>query len=144
MDELNKSEKKVRLRLGNYKTTFTNTAIDSLSLKGQLDKDKAEALLMLMFTGRREQETLKLKWSDVNFEKGTITMPNGNSVMLMDLTRLGFKNEAKELANSLNGYLNIYKSLMISSYYLLSPLCLTISPRGHCVFFVVIVNILIH
>jgi|TARA_B110000967_G_C18567703_1_gene403301 integrase len=70
---------------------------------------------MLMFTGRREQETLKLKWSDVNFEKGTITMPNGNSVMLMDLTRLGFKNEAKELANSLNGYLNIYKTFMISS-----------------------------
>jgi|TARA_B110000914_G_C15290514_1_gene366419 hypothetical protein len=68
-----------------------------------------------MFTGRREQETLKLKWSDVNFEKGTITMPNGNSVMLMDLTRLGFKNEAKELANSLNGYLNIYKTFMISS-----------------------------
>ena len=25
------------------------------------------------------------------------------------------KNEAKELSNSLNGYLNIYKSLMISS-----------------------------
>ena len=38
---------------------------------------QAEALLMLMFTGRREQETLKLKWSDVNFEKGTITMPKG-------------------------------------------------------------------
>ena len=42
MDEVIKSEKKVRFRLGNYKTTFTNTAIDSLSLKGQLEKDKTE------------------------------------------------------------------------------------------------------
>ena len=46
---------------------------------------------------------------------GDHTIPNGNSVMLMNLTRLGFKNEAKELANSLNGYLNIYKTFMISS-----------------------------
>jgi len=38
---------------------------------------QSEALLFLMFSGRREQETLKLKWSDVNFEKGTITMPRG-------------------------------------------------------------------
>ena len=38
---------------------------------------QSEALLFLMFTGRREQETLKLKWSDVNFEKGVITMPRG-------------------------------------------------------------------
>ena len=38
---------------------------------------QAEALMMLMFTGRRESETLKLKWSDVSFEKGVITMPRG-------------------------------------------------------------------
>ena len=42
-------------------------------------------------------------------------IPNGNSVMLLNFSRLGMKNEAKELSNSLNGYLNIYKSLMISS-----------------------------
>jgi len=42
-------------------------------------------------------------------------IPNGNSVMLLNFSRLGMKNEAKELSDSLNGYLNIYKTLMISS-----------------------------
>ena len=42
-------------------------------------------------------------------------IPNGNSIMLLNFSRLGMKSEAKELSNSLNGYLNIYKSLMISS-----------------------------
>jgi uncharacterized protein YyaL (SSP411 family) len=42
-------------------------------------------------------------------------IPNGNSIMLLNFSRLGMKKEAKELANSLNGYLNIYKSLMTSS-----------------------------
>jgi uncharacterized protein len=43
------------------------------------------------------------------------TIPNGNSIMLINLSRLGFEKESQELANSLNGYLNIYKSLMTSS-----------------------------
>ena len=38
-------------------------------------------------------------------------MPNANSIMLLNFSRLGFKQEAKELADSLNGYLNIYKNL---------------------------------
>jgi uncharacterized protein len=42
-------------------------------------------------------------------------IPNGNSIMLMNFSRLGMKKEAKELSDSLNGYLNIYKSLMVSS-----------------------------
>jgi len=42
-------------------------------------------------------------------------IPNGNSVMLLNFTRLKMKNEARDLSNSLNGYLNIYKSLMASS-----------------------------
>ena len=42
-------------------------------------------------------------------------IPNGNSIMLLNFSRLGMKSEAKELSNSLNGYLNIYKSLMASS-----------------------------
>ena len=41
--------------------------------------------------------------------------PNGNSIMLLNFSRLGMKKEARELSNSLNGYLNIYKSLMTSS-----------------------------
>ena len=40
---------------------------------------------------------------------------NGNSIMLLNFSRLGMKSEAKELSNSLNGYLNIYKSSMVSS-----------------------------
>ena len=35
--------------------------------------------------------------------------------MLLNLTRLGFKKESQELAVSLNGYLNVYKSFMASS-----------------------------
>ncbi len=43
------------------------------------------------------------------------TIPNGNSVMLLNFARLGFLVEGKNLSNSLNGYLNIYKAYMISS-----------------------------
>ena len=43
------------------------------------------------------------------------TIPNGNSIMLINFARLGYVNEAKELSQSLNGYLNIYKSFMLSS-----------------------------
>ena len=43
------------------------------------------------------------------------TIPNGNSIMLINFTRLGFMQEAKDLANSLNCYLNNYKSFMLSS-----------------------------
>ena len=42
-------------------------------------------------------------------------IPNGNSIMLLNFSRLKMKNEAKELSDSLNGYLNVYKSLMASS-----------------------------
>ena len=44
-----------------------------------------------MCTGRRESETLKLKWSDVDFEKGVITMPRGitkaRKVEYIDITQ---------------------------------------------------------
>ena len=42
-------------------------------------------------------------------------IPNGNSIMLLNFSRLGMKDEAKELSNSLNGYLNTYRPLMASS-----------------------------
>ena len=35
--------------------------------------------------------------------------------MLSNFSRLGMLEEAKELADSLNGYLNIYKNYMLSS-----------------------------
>lgn len=43
------------------------------------------------------------------------TIPNGNAIMLINLIRLGFKDEAKNLANSLNGYLNVYKNYMMTA-----------------------------
>jgi uncharacterized protein len=46
---------------------------------------------------------------------GDNTIPNGNAIMLINLIRLGLIEEAKKLANSLNGYLNIYKSHMMTS-----------------------------
>ncbi len=38
---------------------------------------QAEALLFLMFTGRRTEETLKIKWSDVDLENRVITLRRG-------------------------------------------------------------------
>ena len=43
------------------------------------------------------------------------TLPNANSVMLINFSRLGYIDQAKELSISLNGYLNLYKNFMISS-----------------------------
>jgi len=43
------------------------------------------------------------------------TIPNGNSIMLINFSRLGYMELANELSISLNGYLNIYKNYMISS-----------------------------
>ena len=60
----------------------------------------------------------KINTNDLFFEPIDIsdhTIPNGNSIMLMNFTRLGLMEEAKELASSLNGYVNTYKLFMISS-----------------------------
>jgi uncharacterized protein len=46
---------------------------------------------------------------------GDNTIPNGNAIMLINLVRLGMMEEAKKLAKSLNGYLNIYKNHMMTS-----------------------------
>ena len=43
------------------------------------------------------------------------TIPNGNAIMLINLIRLGYNDETKKLATSLNGYLNIYKNHMMTS-----------------------------
>ena len=46
---------------------------------------------------------------------GDNTIPNGNAIMLINLIRLGLIEDAKKLANSLNGYLNIYKNHMMTA-----------------------------
>ena len=46
---------------------------------------------------------------------GDNTIPNGNAIMLINFVRLGMMDDAKKLAGSLNGYLNIYKNHMMTS-----------------------------
>ena len=46
---------------------------------------------------------------------GDNTIPNGNAMMLINFVRLGMIEEAEKLSASLNGYLNIYKSHMMTS-----------------------------
>ena len=58
------------------------------------------------------------KNNDVFFKPidiGDNTIPNGNAIMLINLIRLGMMEEAKKLSESLNGYLNVYKSHMMTS-----------------------------
>jgi len=60
----------------------------------------------------------KINSKDVFFDPIEIsdnTTPNGNAMMLLNFTRLGLMNEGKKLSTSLNGYLNIYKSYMITA-----------------------------
>ena len=42
-------------------------------------------------------------------------VPNGNAIMLINFTKLGMIVEAQKLSESLNGYLNVYKSHMMTS-----------------------------
>ena len=63
------------------------------------------------------QKNLK-KTNDIFFDPidiGDSTIPNGNAIMLINFVRLGMLDEAKKLSESLNGYLNIYKSHMMTS-----------------------------
>ena len=46
---------------------------------------------------------------------GDNTIPNGNAIMLINLTRLGMIDKADKLSISLNGYFNIYKNHMMTS-----------------------------
>ena len=46
---------------------------------------------------------------------GDNTIPNGNAIMLINLIKLGLIDDAKKLANSLNGYLNVYKNHMMTA-----------------------------
>ena len=46
---------------------------------------------------------------------GDNTIPNGNAMMLINLVRLGMMEQAECLSGSLNGYLNVYKSHMMTA-----------------------------
>ncbi len=45
---------------------------------------------------------------------GDGTIPNGNAIMLLNMTRLGKLKDAKNFSQSLYGYLNIYKNHMMT------------------------------
>ena len=56
--------------------------------------------------------------NDVFFKQIDISdnnVPNGNAIMLINFTKLGMIVEAQKLSESLNGYLNVYKSHMMTS-----------------------------
>ena len=48
---------------------------NALMKRRELYPFQAEALLFMMFTGRRNEETLKIKWSNVDEANGVITLP---------------------------------------------------------------------
>ena len=48
---------------------------NALMKRRELYPFQAEALLFMMFTGRRNEETLKIKWSNVDEANGIITLP---------------------------------------------------------------------
>jgi uncharacterized protein len=69
----------------------------------------------------REKDIFQKNQKDKNdiffrpIDIGDNTIPNGNAIMLINLIRLGFTGETQKLANSLNGYLNIYKNHMMTA-----------------------------
>ena len=69
----------------------------------------------------REKDIFQKNQKDKNdiffrpIDIGDNTIPNGNAIMLINLIRLGFTEEAKKIADSLNGYLNIYKNHMMTA-----------------------------
>ena len=69
----------------------------------------------------REKDIFQKNQKDKNdiffrpIDIGDNTIPNGNAIMLINLIRLGFIEETQKLANSLNGYLNIYKNHMMTA-----------------------------
>ena len=69
----------------------------------------------------REKDIFQKNQKDKNdiffrpIDIGDNTIPNGNAIMLINLIRLGLTEETQKLANSLNGYLNIYKNHMMTA-----------------------------
>ena len=69
------------------------------------------SLLSLISIGSKNSKDLFFEPIEISDN----TTPNGNAIMLLNFTRLGLIDEGKKLSISLNGYLNIYKSYMITA-----------------------------
>tara|TARA_B100001121_G_scaffold306744_1_gene326855 strand:+ start:464 stop:2191 length:1728 start_codon:yes stop_codon:yes gene_type:complete len=81
-------------------------------------KFSQEAIKKFYLTNKDIFQKNTINSRDVFFDPidiGDNTIPNGNAMMLINFVRLGMMNEAKKLADSLNGYLNIYTSHMMTS-----------------------------
>ena len=84
-----------------------------------LSKKLAEEALNKFFLNNKNIfQKNSLSNNDIFFNPidiGDNTIPNGNAIMLINFVRLGMTDEAKKLADSLNGYLNVYKNYMLTS-----------------------------
>ena len=104
---------------------FLINALNDLSDKNMNFKYKDLAKKMCTETINkfylREKDIFQKNQKDKNdiffrpIDIGDNTIPNGNAIMLINLIRLGFIEETQKLANSLNGYLNIYKNHMMTA-----------------------------
>jgi uncharacterized protein len=97
----NLADKTMNFKYKNYATKLSIEAINKFYLK---EKNIFQKNL-------KDNNDIFFRPIDI----GDNTIPNGNAIMLINLTRLGLMQEAKNLANSLNGYLNIYKNHMMTA-----------------------------
>ena len=77
-----------------------------------------EAITKFYLTDKNIFQKNTINSNDVFFKPIDIsdsTIPNGNAIMLINLTRLGMMDKAQKLSESLNGYLNVYKGHMMTS-----------------------------
>ena len=95
------SEKTMNYKYRDYAKKFCNETFSKFYIK-----EKA-------IFQKNQRESNDIFFSPIDISDNTI--PNGNAMMLINLLRLGMMNEAKALSSSLNGYLNIYKSHMMTT-----------------------------
>ena len=98
---LDLSEKTMNFRYKDFAKKFTFEAIEKFYLT---DKN-------IFQKNSLDKNDVFLNPIDI----GDNTIPNGNAIMLINLTKLGMMNEANKLSDSLNGYLNVYKNHMMTS-----------------------------
>ena len=95
------SDKTMDFKYKNLAKKICNEAISKFYIK---DKDIFQ---------KNEKSSNDIFFTPIDI--GDNTIPNGNAMMLINLTRLGMMEEAKKLTKSLNGYLNVYKNYMLTA-----------------------------
>ena len=87
--------------------------IETMQKNFVMKRSQNSILKKKLFFKKNQRESNDIFFSPIDISDNTI--PNGNAMMLINLLRLGMMNEAKALSSSLNGYLNIYKSHMMTT-----------------------------